>query len=51
MISRIASAIRRQNAYNRTRRELSNLSDRELQDLGISRADIGSIARAGVAGL
>ncbi|NTF17096.1 DUF1127 domain-containing protein [Agrobacterium rubi] len=51
MISRLTSAIRRQNAYSRTRRELSQLSDRELLDLGISRCDIRSVARAGVAGL
>ncbi len=29
----------------RTVRELSRLSDRELADIGISRADIGSVAR------
>lgn len=51
MISRIATALRRQTAYNRTRNELSRLSDRELQDLGINRADIRSVARAGVAAL
>lgn len=46
MISRIANALRRQHAYNRTTRELSRLSDRELSDLGISRSEIGSVARS-----
>ena len=30
---------------NQTRRELSHLSDRELADIGISRCDIGRVAR------
>jgi uncharacterized protein YjiS (DUF1127 family) len=46
MISRIATALRRHQAYNRTTRELSRLSDRELSDLGISRCDIGAVARS-----
>jgi uncharacterized protein YjiS (DUF1127 family) len=32
-------------AYNQTINELSALSDRDLSDIGISRADIPSIAR------
>lgn len=32
-------------AYNETINELSGLSDRDLADIGISRADIPSIAR------
>lgn len=32
-------------AYNATVNELSDLSDRDLADIGISRADIPSIAR------
>ena len=31
--------------YNRTMNELNALSSRELDDLGIARADIGRIAR------
>jgi uncharacterized protein YjiS (DUF1127 family) len=31
--------------YNRTMNELNSLSSRELDDLGIARADIGRIAR------
>ncbi len=46
MISRIAKALRRHQAYNRTTRELSRLSDRELSDLGISRGQISAVARS-----
>jgi uncharacterized protein YjiS (DUF1127 family) len=46
MISRIANALRRQHAYNRTTRELSRLSDRELSDLGINRGEISAVARS-----
>jgi uncharacterized protein YjiS (DUF1127 family) len=35
--------------YRDAVRELSQLSDRELSDIGISRADIQSIARQAVA--
>lgn len=51
MISRLASALKRQSAYRRTRNELGRLSDRDLQDLGIGRSEINSVARAGVIGL
>jgi uncharacterized protein YjiS (DUF1127 family) len=34
-------------SYRRTVRELSRLSNRELQDLGINRADIPFVARSG----
>ena len=34
--------------YKRTVRELQSLTNRELADLGISRADIGTIARDAV---
>jgi uncharacterized protein YjiS (DUF1127 family) len=34
--------------YNRTVAELSALSNRELSDLGISRADISRVAREAV---
>lgn len=51
MLSRLTSALKRHQAYSRTRRELGRLSDRELHDLGIGRSEINSIARSGVAGL
>lgn len=35
----------RRAAYRQTRRELSSLSDRELDDLGLSRWDIDRVAR------
>ena len=34
--------------YNRTVSELESLSSRELDDLGIARGDIASVARAAV---
>ena len=37
--------IKRWNRYHSTRRELNLLTDRELADLGILRADIPRIAR------
>jgi uncharacterized protein YjiS (DUF1127 family) len=33
--------------YNETVRELSRLSNRQLDDLGVTRADIAKIARCG----
>lgn len=44
----VAALLARLNAYVRYRqtvRELSKLSDRELDDLGISRWEIGAVAR------
>lgn len=35
--------------YRETVRELASLSDRELNDLGIGRADIDMVAREGLA--
>ena len=37
--------------YRQALRELSQMGDHELSDIGISRCDIGSIARESVAGL
>lgn len=42
---RIREAFARYRLYNATARELSQLSDRDLKDIGISRCDIQSIAR------
>lgn len=44
-VSYILSKIRAYMRYRETVRELSQLSDRELDDLGISRFQIESIAR------
>ncbi len=41
----IRAALTRRSIYNQTWRELNGLSDRELADLGIHRADIARIAR------
>jgi uncharacterized protein YjiS (DUF1127 family) len=44
-ISYILSKIRSYLRYRETLRELSQLTDRELDDLGISRFEIDSVAR------
>lgn len=44
-VSMIAAKVRAYFRYRETVRELSRLTDRELNDLGISRADIPYIAR------
>lgn len=49
LISQILSAIKRWRDVRRTVAELDGLSDRELNDLGISRSDIANIAREAVA--
>ncbi len=46
--AREALALR--NEYNRTFTELSSLTARELEDIGISRGDIADIARVHVYG-
>ncbi|MBQ0820768.1 DUF1127 domain-containing protein [Microvirga terrae] len=45
-VSYILSKIRSYHSYRKTVRELSQLSDRDLSDLGIARYDISRIARA-----
>ena len=40
-------ALRNWLMYNETVRELNKLSTRELKDIGITRADIEKVARAG----
>ena len=44
-VTSILSQIRAYLRYRETVRELSQLSDRELDDLGISRFQIASVAR------
>ncbi len=41
----ITSALRAYRSYRQTSNELNRLSNRELADLGISRADIPAVAR------
>lgn len=45
IVNGIANVIKRQAAYNQTVRELSSLDNRQLNDLGITRADIHDLAR------
>ncbi len=44
MFASIVRIIRQWNRYNRSLSELSRLGDRELADIGISRADIPRVA-------
>lgn len=48
MFDFFTDGIKRWNRYNQTRRELNLLTDRELADLGILRADIPRIAREAI---
>ena len=41
----LIDSFRKWSAYRETVRELSALGDRELDDLGIARGDIGNLAR------
>ena len=41
----LLSALKQRRNYNRAQNELDRLSDRELADLGIYRADIPSVVR------
>ena len=45
ILENISSWIKRQERIQRTRRELSQLSDRELSDIGITRCDIDSVSK------
>ena len=47
IVTWIVSKIRNYLQYRETVAELSRLTDRELEDLGISRFDIESVARSG----
>jgi uncharacterized protein YjiS (DUF1127 family) len=47
LLSTILSAIQRWLRYRDTLRELSRLSDRQLDDLGIHRSDIPGVAWRG----
>jgi uncharacterized protein YjiS (DUF1127 family) len=45
----IATKLNAWRRYREAVRELSNLTDHELNDIGISRCDIGAVARQSVA--
>jgi uncharacterized protein YjiS (DUF1127 family) len=45
LFARVMAWIDERRRYRRTLAELSQLTDRELEDIGISRVDIGTIAR------
>ena len=44
LLSQIVRFLRQWRRYNRSLRELSQLNDRELADMGISRSDIARVA-------
>ncbi len=44
-VERLREARERRRLYLRTYEELSNLNERELADIGVSRADIPELAR------
>jgi uncharacterized protein YjiS (DUF1127 family) len=44
LVKSIAKKIEEYNRYRRTFRELSNLTNRELADIGIARCDIPNVA-------
>ena len=48
-IMNVARALNNWRQYRQTVSELGRMSNRELQDLGIDRADIRSVARAAIA--
>jgi uncharacterized protein YjiS (DUF1127 family) len=48
MTNRFIDSYRNWRRYRETYNELTRLTDRELADLGINRADIGRIARQAV---
>lgn len=49
LLEQIALLARRWATYQRVRAELETYSERELADMGLSRADIGRIAREAAA--
>ncbi len=46
MVTAISEALRRRRNTNSTIKELHSLTDRELQDIGIHRGNIETVARA-----
>lgn len=48
LVASVRDALGRHRRLGRIRRELSGLSDRQLADIGIDRADIDSVARRAI---
>ena len=48
LIKTLTASLKRRKIYNATVKELSRLTDAELNDIGLNRGDIRSIARADV---
>lgn len=46
ILENLSSWFKRQEKVRRTRKELSQLTDRDLADIGISRCDINKIAES-----
>lgn len=45
VVKSVTLAMQRRAIYNQTKRELAALSNRDLSDLGLSRANISEVAR------
>lgn len=45
VVKMVKDAVERRRVYNQTVRELSGLTDRDLTDLGLARANITDLAR------
>jgi len=48
LIKTLTASLKRRKIYNATVKELSRLTDAELNDIGLNRGDIRSVARADV---
>lgn len=51
VINSVIKYLNQRSVYNRTYNELSKLSDRELNDIGLSRYDIVSVAEEAATGI
>jgi uncharacterized protein YjiS (DUF1127 family) len=45
LFSSLVKSLFRESAYQKTLRQLNNMTDRELSDIGIVRSDIDTVAR------
>jgi uncharacterized protein YjiS (DUF1127 family) len=51
LVKVVGQSMQRRRVYLQTLHELTNLSDRDLADLGLARSDIGAVAREAAYGL